>query len=257
MRVFLSVVSHKHAELIIKLGCLEELSSDFTVVLKNNFQGDSVRLNEYCRNNNIYLIDHSYGSGFGSNNNIVFKYCEEKLNISGDDYFITLNPDVVATVDEINNLITTMQTKGIMFSAISLYKDSEKVVRDYSVRKFPTFPVFVKSLLGFGNSTIITNCDAVRTVDWAAGSFLAFKASLFKKLKGFDERYFMYCEDIDICYRAQKLGQGLTFLPHISAIHLAKHQNRKVFSKHFYWHVKSAMTFLLLRKISDKTISII
>ena len=60
--------------------------------------------------------------------------------------------------------------------------------------------------------------DKVLAVDWAAGSFLLFKASLFRKLGGFDPGYFMYCEDIDICWRAQKLfNQQLLFNPNIKA----------------------------------------
>jgi hypothetical protein len=83
------------------------------------------------------------------------------------------------------------------------------------------------------------------TVDWAAGSFLLFRSGMYTELNGFDTSYFMYCEDIDICWRAKvKVKSPVVYLPHIKALHYAKHANRNVFSKHFYWHVKGVLRFL-------------
>jgi hypothetical protein len=257
MRVFLSVVSHKHASLITELDCLSILAKHFVVVLKNNYEGEAQLLQRYCEQHNIHLINDAYGCGFGKNNNIVFKYCEEQFNIADDDFFITFNPDVVASPEDIQQLIDCMSNNSIPFAAISLYKNNERTIRDFSIRKFPTFTTFAKSFMGLGNNSIIKECLDVSKVDWAAGSFLAFRTDVYKKLRGFDEKFFMYCEDIDICYRANKQGYGLTYLPTISAVHLAKHQNRKIFSKHFYWHIKSALMFLLLSKAGIRTKSIL
>lgn len=257
MRVFLSIVSHKHASLIFSLDCLSDLAKHFVVVVKNNYEGEASLLQDYCDKHNIHLINSEYGCGFGKNNNIVFKYCEDNLNIGDEDFFITFNPDVVATPDDIHKLVDCMTNERIKFAAISLYKNNERTIRDYSVRRFPTLTIFAKSFLGLGNNSLIQDCQEITKVDWAAGSFLAFKADLYKELRGFDEKFFMYCEDIDICYRAKKQGYGLTYLPALSAIHLAKHQNRKIFSKHFYWHIKSALMFLLLSRAGVKTKSIL
>ncbi|EGR3506856.1 glycosyl transferase family 2, partial [Vibrio parahaemolyticus] len=79
--------------------------------------------------------------------------------------------------------------------------------------------------------------------------FIAIKAIHYKKLNGFDENYFMYCEDIDLCYRSKQEGESVLYLPNISAIHFAAHNNRKLLSKHFYWHLKSVFRFLITSKI--------
>lgn len=257
MRVFLSVVSHKHAELILRLNCLPILAKQFTVVIKNNYADERYFLQKYCDEHNIYLINDEFGCGFGKNNNLIYRYCEEHFKIVNGDIFITLNPDVVANPEDIMDLVSSMREKSIPFAAISLYKDQEKKTRDFSIRKFPTFLTFVKSLFGLGNDSLIKECSSVKEVDWAAGSFLAFDADVYKKLRGFNERFFMYCEDIDICYRANKMGYGLTYFSEISAIHLAKHQNRKILSKHFYWHIKSALMFLLFSRLGLSTKSIL
>ena len=47
--------------------------------------------------------------------------------------------------------------------------------------------------------------------------------SYYRQLNGFDERYFMYCEDIDICYRSCKIhGKRVMYFPNIKAVHLSK-----------------------------------
>lgn len=85
------------------------------------------------------------------------------------------------------------------------------------------------SYLGFKNNTIINKCliNEPLVVDWAAGSFLAIKAENFGKVGGFNTRYFMYCEDIDLCLRLKGNGTNLYFIHSIKAMHLAKHNNRK------------------------------
>lgn len=253
MKVYISVVSHSHSALISQLNCLEKLSDLFQVVVKSNTADDEFTLLD--KENNFHWLNEEYSKGFGENNNIVYKHCKSKLNMLDEDYFIVLNPDVDIEVDAIFELITCMEKDKEKFSTINLFKDKNKTIYDPSIRKFPTLRQFVFSLIGLGNSSIIDKSTIVnpKYVDWAAGSFLAFKAGHYGFLKGFDERYFMYCEDIDICYRSNCSGTKLTYYPNIKAMHLAKHENRKILSKHFYWHISSAIRFLLTKGNSKLT----
>lgn len=66
---------------------------------------------------------------------------------------------------------------------------------------------------------------------------------------GFDERYYMYCEDIDLCYRLKLKKIKLVYLPQFKAIHLAMHENRKILSKAFRWHVSNAIYFIIKKSI--------
>ncbi|MDZ7320186.1 glycosyltransferase family 2 protein [Kosakonia sacchari] len=251
--VFFSIVSHNHLAVLKSMNCVGALANKYNVVLKNNVQSESEALKEYCKEHHIHLVDHLYGNGFGANNNIVYSYCCEHLNMGDDDVFIVLNPDVKIDNNSVEQLVSTMFERKIRVASISLYKDADYNTRDYSVRHFPQLYSFVSSFLGFANKTFIRSAtDQITTVDWAAGSFLAFNAGHYRKLRGFDERYFMYCEDIDICYRSYKMGYPMQYVPYICAIHLAKHQNRKVFSKHFYWHAKSAFRFLLSKHFNTR-----
>ena len=89
-------------------------------------------------------------------------------------------------------------------------------------------------------------------VDWASGAFLAFDATHYAQLLGFDLRYFMYFEDVDICYRSTLLGKEVRYYPNLRAVHAAAHKNRDIASKHAIWFFHSFMKFLARRYLSKE-----
>ena len=62
-------------------------------------------------------------------------------------------------------------------------------------------------------------------VDWVSGCFMVTKRSFFMKASGFDDRYFLYFEDVDLCRKARKLGKGVIFYPKVDVIHNAHHES--------------------------------
>jgi len=62
---------------------------------------------------------------------------------------------------------------------------------------------------------------APHDVDWVYGTFMAVRRDLFRRLGGFDTRYFLYGEDMDLCYRAARLGERTMHVPAARAVHLA------------------------------------
>lgn len=254
--LYISVVSHGHWSVIAQLSCLPELASTegVTVCVLDNLGEE--KLNVWCMSHGVDYLLNSSPQGFGENNNRVFDYFFEQGGLDIEtDWFLVLNPDVALGVDMLQTLMESLDAQYPL-CGVNLYKDELGEVSDDSIRNFPNFADFTSSLiLGVNNtkvekSGISAPCD----VDWAAGSFLVFKADHYKKLKGFDTSYFMYCEDIDICFRSVvNFGCRVRYLPHVKVRHLAQHGNRKVFSKHFYWHVVSTLRFLW-RKNSFKIV---
>ncbi|MDX7676377.1 glycosyltransferase family 2 protein [Aeromonas caviae] len=246
--IYISIVSHGHADMIQQLNCASVLAQNahFKVILKDN-KGEA-KLETFCKKNNIYYYAEPLGLGFGANNNYVFSKISNE--ITDDDYFIVLNPDVLVSCSEIISAIDEMKLKHTKVGTINLFRDDYYSVYDCSVRNFPSLKDFIGSYIGLENKTIIDK-SAIKSsifVDWAAGSFIIFNASLYKKLKGFNEKYFMYCEDIDICWRAYKIaGEKVYFMPAYKAVHFAQFNNRQFFSKHFFWHVMSAIRFVFYR----------
>lgn len=75
-------------------------------------------------------------------------------------------------------------------------------------------------------------------VDWVAGLFMAFRADTFRALNGFDERFFMYCEDADLCLRAWNAGYEVQVVPAAMVSHRAQRATRRTL-RHLRWHVQS------------------
>lgn len=246
-KVFISVVSHGHSSMLKELASLEKLAEKYTVIIKNN-KADA-ELSAYCLKNNIHLLDSDLGKGFGYNNNVVFNYCKSHLNMKNDDFFLVVNPDIIIDILSIHNLVTSMSMGAVSAATINLYKDEAYTTSDDSVRNFPTISDFFKSFV-FGVNRTKLDKRAIfheTPIDWCAGSFMAFTAHAFNEVKGFDVNYFMYCEDVDICYRLRRKNISLVYYPNIKAIHKARHNNRELLSRHFWWHLKSVLIFILAK----------
>ena len=79
-----------------------------------------------------------------------------------------------------------------------------------------------------------------RRTDWVNAAFLLFPAPIWKALSGFDERYFMYCEDVDICLRLRLHGWRLAKAP-VRVAHVGQRASRRR-GAHLAWHVRSLLT---------------
>ncbi len=245
MTIYISIVSHGHEEILKKNNHLIEIAKKHQVIIKNNTKEKKGALASTYQNSNVIIIDQEYNLGFGANNNYIYNYAKKNLNMKDDDYFFIVNPDIFIELDKLDKVASLMEKNNLSLSTILLYKEHEYITRDNSIRKFPTFLDFLSSFITRKKEKIIiNNKNEYSYADWAAGSFLAFTNNLYHKLNGFDESYFMYCEDIDICFRANINGHKLAYIPQIKAVHLAKRKNRSIFSKHFFWHLRSIFIYL-------------
>lgn len=245
--IHIIVVSHFHDDyiksLINKINESEfDASSLFRIYIKDNV--NSLGLREFCASEKICYIPSLERSGFSRNNNhAVAKIIEDYCVDVQEDYFLFLNPDVLVDADTLKQLSGILACQKYDLFTADLYKDQNLTVRDPSVRHFPKLVNFFTSyFLGY-NKSIIDRSDinTHQVVDWCAGSFLGMKCSVFNQINGFDEQFFMYCEDIDICIRAKNAGYKLVYLPELKVVHFSQNDNRTLFSKHFLWHLKSVM----------------
>lgn len=246
---YISIVSHGHDDFLIHNQDLITLSDreDVTVVVMDNLKSE--KLDKHCSVHGFDYLSNESPNGFGANNNAVFQHCSETYSMKNQDYFIVMNPDIILQTTEFEKLVQFTTDQESELFTINLFLDKEFTEFDPSVRHFPTWLNYFKSFflkLGYGydKSTI----QKPTIVDWASASFLAFKTSLFQNLNGFDEAFFMYCEDIDICARAKALGSECIYTPSIKAHHFVQQENRNIFSRHFWWHLKSIFRFFKKKK---------
>ncbi|HDX5532193.1 TPA: glycosyltransferase family 2 protein, partial [Escherichia coli] len=119
MKTYISIISHGHIELIKKLGCLNKLAEEFTVIVKLNkkekISSDDIFFKK------ILVLDEKYNRGFGENNNIVFNYCRESLGMDKNDIFIVLNPDVYVETATIRKLVKSIVSDQARIATINLF----------------------------------------------------------------------------------------------------------------------------------------
>ncbi len=246
MALFISVVNHNHDEMICANPTLKELATKHTVLLKSNTQA-TAKLQNYCKKNHIILLQGTEKKGFGANNNEVFNYAEQNLTLGKNDYFLVLNPDVEISLESIEQLLYIVTTNNYAISTINLFKNREMTEYDNSIRRYPSILNPIKTVLKIKRTDHYDKSKITQpmTVDWAAGSFLLFKYEIYKQLDGFDEKYFMYFEDVDICKRVKNKNHHLYYIPIIKGIHLAQHKNRNLFSLEVLYYLNSYFKYYL------------
>jgi N-acetylglucosaminyl-diphospho-decaprenol L-rhamnosyltransferase len=249
MTIYISVVNHHHDEIIIKSNTLANLAKDFKVILKSNTPASN-NLYEYCYSSGIELIQGETYKGFSENNNEIFKYICNKYTPKNNHFFLVLNPDVEINVSSLKELVSQVKKMDADISTINLYKNLDMTIYDYSIRKFPSAFNPIKSILKIKRNDFYDKdlIDKPISIDWAAGSFLLFKIQCFKELEGFDQKYFMYFEDVDICRRGKNIGKKIIYFPNIKAVHLAMHRNRNLFSKHLFWYGLSSIRYFMKKQ---------
>jgi N-acetylglucosaminyl-diphospho-decaprenol L-rhamnosyltransferase len=246
VKLYFSVISHQHDDIIFKVNTLTRLSNydDIIVVFRDNQM--SLATKSYCHKLGIDYSFNYHAKGFSENNNLNYLRARE-LGLEDCDRFILLNPDIAMSDMDIQQLLAVLKKEKPILAAPNLYLNHTKTIFDDNLRTYPTLTNFIKNYC-FGNrNTVIdkTQPDRIKDDYWVSGAFLIIAPTLYERLNGLDERYFMYCEDLDFCYRAKKIGEKITFLPNNIAIHYRRCDSRKFLSKAFFQHAFSAIRYLL------------
>jgi len=181
---------------------------DFEIILvdNNSLDKSGLRLKEFFGDKLKYVFNVK-NLGFGKANN-------EGAKIAEGEYLWFLNSDtLINKVDlkEINNFFQNHNDIGII--SLDLLLDNYKR-QEYAFGDFLLLSNFFRkeSNQGKDNGNYIE-------VDWVSGASMIVRKDVFLQLRGFDKRYFMYFEDMDLCRMFQKEGYQACVLPAFSVIH--------------------------------------
>jgi hypothetical protein len=208
----------------------------------------------------IYLIDNTLNSDYKEfescesleylpvKKNIGFGAAHNKIidNIKNESkYHLILNPDVGFEYKIFNNLINVLEAdrETMMIAPKILFPDRSF---QNSCRRFPTIKELIARRVSFlqlfFKSTIKAGEYADKNLsepfyaDYLTGCFQLYKTEDFVKIKGFDERYFLYMEDVDICRKIDAAGKKKMYYPHEEIVHVLKkgsNKNIRLFFRHF------------------------
>jgi len=205
-------------DLVICLHSILNLGHDIAlevIVVDNDSEDDSVAAVEKCFPQ-VILIVNPRNLGFAAGNNVG-------IQASRSRYIMLLNTDTLVhegALERIVRFLDEHPDAGIVGPKL-LNSDGSL---QYSCRHFPTLGAgfFRNTFLGrlfpqnrFARDYLMTDWDhsETRVVDWVSGACMAVRREMIEEVGLLDEGFFMYCEDVDWCYRAKQAGWKTYYYP--------------------------------------------
>lgn len=208
---------------------------DCHIYIFDNASEESYRahLREYESDRvSIHWSTTNSGFGHGHNYNIVR---------SAEPYFLICNPDILIEKEDFDKLFSELVEHPQTMVAPKVTYENGRVqylirtrldVFDYMLRFIPFR--FVKKL--FNQRLSKFECrelsDEIQTVNFVSGCFMLTYRSDLLEVKGFDERFFMYFEDNDLCQKYRQVNKHILYVPTASVVHFygkEAHRSFKVF----------------------------
>jgi GT2 family glycosyltransferase len=229
--ITISIVSHGHGVMLAKL--LEQVLafSEIEQVIVTLNIPESIDL---PKDNRIILIQNQYPKGFGANHNHAFTKCKST-------HFCVLNPDIAFDTNPFPALLASLLDAQVGL-VTPIVKNVAGAIED-SIRTFITpISILRRRLLGHREIYRFQVGDSNFSVEWVGGMCMLLPSSIYAAIYGFDERYFMYVEDADICTRLWLAGYKVLACPSAVVIHDARRASRKNW-QHFRWHITSLLRY--------------
>jgi GT2 family glycosyltransferase len=234
--ISVSIVSHEQGEMIFQLlldlekFCKNSLCEVLLTI--NKPEALSFTMEDFSFP--LRILHNSESKGFGTNHNHAFRACH-------GDFFCVLNPDIRLTSNPFDALFLYLCSSNIGVVAPKILSPAGQV--EDSARLFPTFTKILRKLVSRAWTADYLLQESPIDVDWVGGMFMLFRRSVFEKVSGFNERYFLYYEDVDLCARLNLVGLRVVVNPSVSVVHHAQHSSHRSL-KYLRWHVASLLRFL-------------
>lgn len=194
----------------------------------------------------VHLTTNCRNEGFGVAHNQIIKNTSTK-------YILVLNPDITILPKSINKMINFLETNsnvGVLGCKLLNIDGSLQ----YSCRKYPhPLTILLRGLdigLWFSDTEMFSNYkmadwdhSSIAEVDWITGSCMLLRRDALNDIGLFDEKFFMYFEDVDLCLRMLK-NWKVCYFPISQMIHHHLQQSQKLTSiRQKLIHFKSAYLF--------------
>jgi hypothetical protein len=226
MDISFVIVNYKNKGLT--LNCLKSIEEswstkiDHEIIVVDNNSNDNLGEILAWQNPRVIFIQNKKNSGMGAGNNLGIKRARGR-------YIVVLNPDTLAFKGTFDKLYDYMEANPKVGVVGPKQFNPDKTIQDscYRWHSFLT-PFFRRTFLGrLGladweiNRFLMKDYkkDKPREVDWLLGSCLFIRASALKEIGLFDERFFLYFEDTDLCRRFWQKNWPVVYNPMVEIIH--------------------------------------
>ena len=233
--ISISVISHMQMDLIDPL--LHDINthcraSSFEFILTLNLDEElPVAIHHYWFP--VRIVRNIRPHGFAANHNQAFSHATGQ-------FFCVMNPDIRLNDNPFPALLSCLQYSSAGVAA-PVVMNQEGEMED-SARYFPTpFKILCKVFGKCKGSDYVVKNEPVFP-DWVGGMFMLFPSDLFKQLNGFDQKFFLYYEDVDLCARLRMKGFEVVLCPAARVVHLARRSSHRNF-RYLRWHITSMVRF--------------
>lgn len=218
-------------------GCIESIKKNTRkisyeiIVIDNNSKDGCIEILSH-QHSDVKMIANPENSGFSKANNIA-------AVISKGRYILYLNPDTVVYEETLDKMVKYMEEHPDVGIAGCRVENPDGTMQRACRRSIPTPKIAFFRLSGlsklFPNSKTIgkynlSYIDENQEVEVEAvsGAFLMCRRTVYEQIKGFDEDYFMYAEDIDFCFKARQYGWKVMFYPDTRITHFKGQSSKQM-----------------------------
>lgn len=216
------------------------------IVVDNDSRDDSIELAEKLNFEKLDIKENKENLGFG-------KACNIGAKNSQSNFILFLNPDAMVykdTFEKLFDYINHKVAKEIAVFGVQLIGDDGKIQR--TCARFPSLSNFLVKVFGLNKFSLKYfktyhmeewKHDEIKQVDHVIGAFYVIKREVFNNIQGFDERYFVYFEDLDLSKKVHTQGHKILYLPDIKAYHKGGGTSEQVKALRFFYSTRSSLIY--------------
>jgi len=243
VKILASLVLFKHSfnDIEATLSALLREDSVSTVVIVDN--GEHCTWLDSFEHEKVQVIRVPVNQGFGAGHNMVFDKFKNQA-----DYLLICNPDIHFDKGEVDALyeFSHSESVGLAIPRI-LYPNGNN---QYGCKLLPSpYQLFIRRFFSIATSSVNEQYE-LRDADYnkvffapsLSGCFLLISKDALGKIGGFDERFFLYMEDVDLSRRVCDAGLPVRYYPGSTVTHIAQAKSYKSF-KFLTYHVLSAIKY--------------
>ena len=235
-RLLTIILNYKTADMTLRAAqaALREMKGlDSELIIVDNASGDGsfetlsaeAEARGWTRNNRVRVIQSGRNGGFGAGNNVGLR--AGLSDGSAPDYYYVLNSDAFPDAGAIQALLSYLEDHpGAGFAGS--YIHGEEGDPHVTTFRFPSIASELEGAARFGPITRLLGRKAVpipvpdqtRVVDWLAGASLMMRKEVLEQIGLFDETFFLYFEETDLCRRAKLAGWDTVFVRDSAVTHI-------------------------------------
>lgn len=252
--VGLSIIIVNFNTSALTLGCVKSVKKylrniEYEIIVVNNSSRDDERtiLQKALKESNELKVINTENRGFGTANNLGSESARGK-------YLLFLNSDTLLIDDSIEKMLKFLKNRPEIGALSPLLFQSNKTT--LQKRFFGDFPNFLSITFGRWQDRTVDLSKKYFYAEMVSGACMMIEREKFMIVDRFDQNFFMYCEDDDLCRRLTKFGFKNAVLTCAKIIHLeGKSQNSKnrlkmyYKSQSYYWQKHNGALARILMEI--------